>query len=505
MNGNILYCQRKKITSHPIITMVILWKLLIILPYISNTDASPHNVNPISIGMRSVVASSSSTNVVQLFGYRGSSNISRRRFQQQKQQHRRKINYNFLDYDESRREENSVVLTNGKSNISYEESYKERQLQQLQEPTVSSLTKATHPKTRGGGKALAKPVLNFWENMFCGAVSRSVAQIMTHPANTMKTVMQSNRDVTANKMTLRQIAKPENFKMLTRGAGAQLVLSVPHGAVNFAVLEYVRRRISSMAMNSEWASKKKETSAAFGPLMDFVSSAVATICCSVVSTPQMMIVDNIMAGTYPNLMSAVTGLSAERGIIGFYTGWWPGLAGKIPSYAITWTLFQQLKRLQLKLSQRQPTDFENSMMGCVASATSVCVLIPMDTIKTRLVTQMNYPDLVPYKGIIDAAVRIYREEGIGTFYRGLPPRLISVVPMVGIQFGAYEFMNRLMLSRHHDKSRTREGEKNNDKFHRIESVIMEVAADDDQPFPAPNLRDYETNDDHRKRGLPKKK
>jgi hypothetical protein len=46
----------------------------------------------------------------------------------------------------------------------------------------------------------------------------------------------------------------------------------------------------------------------------------------------MMIVDNIMAGTYPNLPKAVIGLSKDKGIRGFYGGWWPGLAGKIPSY-----------------------------------------------------------------------------------------------------------------------------------------------------------------------------
>ena len=94
-------------------------------------------------------------------------------------------------------------------------------------------------------------------------------------------------------------------------------------------------------------------------------------------------------------------------------------------------------------------------MGCIASATSVCIMIPMDTIKTRLVTQMNYPDLVPYKGIVDAAVRIAKEEGISTFYRGLPPRLISVVPMVGIQFGAYEFMKKVMLTRRDNSNTTK--------------------------------------------------
>ena len=62
----------------------------------------------------------------------------------------------------------------------------------------------------------------------------------------------------------------------------------------------------------------------------------------------------------------------------------------------------------------------------------------MDTVKTRLVTQLNYPDLVPYKGISDCFQRVLKEEGVGAFYRGLTPRLLSVVPMIGIQFGFYE-------------------------------------------------------------------
>ena len=87
---------------------------------------------------------------------------------------------------------------------------------------------------------------------------------------------------------------------------------------------------------------------------------------------------------------------------------------------------------------RPAKDIENSIMGCMASATTVCIMIPMDTVKTRLVTQMNYPELVPYNGINDCFRRVLKEEGIGAFYRGLTPRLLSVVPMIGIQFGVYE-------------------------------------------------------------------
>lgn len=183
--------------------------------------------------------------------------------------------------------------------------------------------------TRGGGVLLHRPLV-FWENMICGAVSRSIAQTVMHPANTMKTILQSTRG--ANRPTLSQLMRPDQFRMLTRGAGANFLLSVPHGAVNFAVLEFVRGKLTRAAQTVPFLRERLDS---FGPALDFSSSAISTICCSIVSTPQMMITDNIMAGNYPNLASAISGLYKDNGIIGFYRGWFPGLVGKIPSYVST--------------------------------------------------------------------------------------------------------------------------------------------------------------------------
>ena len=176
--------------------------------------------------------------------------------------------------------------------------------------------------------AIAIRPLVFWENMVCGAISRSIAQTVMHPANTMKTILQSYRGTDA-RPTIVSLAAPSNFRTLTRGAGANFLLSVPHGAVNFAVLEFVRSKMSQIVESNPTLSKNAEK---FGAGLDFLSSAISTICCSIVSTPQMMITDNIMAGNYPNLPAAAKGLAKTQGIAGFYTGWWPGLAGKIPSY-----------------------------------------------------------------------------------------------------------------------------------------------------------------------------
>jgi hypothetical protein len=93
----------------------------------------------------------------------------------------------------------------------------------------------------------------------------------------------------------------------------------------------------------------------------------------------------------------------------------------------------------------------------------------------------------PYLGIVDCAIRVFREEGIGAFYRGLAPRLVSVVPMIGIQFGVYEFAKKTMLKRT-VKPRPKEEVDMFGLVQAIEEAAMETAADQDQPFPAPRFR-----------------
>jgi hypothetical protein len=123
-------------------------------------------------------------------------------------------------------------------------------------------------------------------------------------------------------------------------------------------------------------------------------------------------------------------------------------------------------------------------------------MIPMDTIKTRLVTQGSSslaPELA-YKGIVDCAMRVYREEGLRAFYRGLPPRLVSVVPMIGIQFGVYEFAKRVLVERRATAANNMDSgggvEEVDDPYGSqqvLEEAAMEVAASPEHPYPAPQF------------------
>lgn len=100
---------------------------------------------------------------------------------------------------------------------------------------------------------------------------------------------------------------------------------------------------------------------------------------------------------------------------------------------------ESYKREDLCAFPPPPTFFCYAFLGhrCVAAAGSVTIMIPMDTVKTRLVTQLATSESA-YGGILNCFTRMLREEGIGSFYNSLTPRLVSVVPMIGVQYFVYE-------------------------------------------------------------------
>ena len=179
---------------------------------------------------------------------------------------------------------------------------------------LASLLEMTSNAAATGAVAVTDQ-LTYMQTMTAGALSRTMAQTLMHPANTYKTLLQ-----------LRGSGKPGGIltkltpERLLRGVDAQFIMSLPHGAFYFFVIDQVKTRLSGV-MSSK-----------FNFLQDFAASTISTVFCSIVSTPQMVLTDRLMAGVYPTSMDAVKSILRAEGVAGFYTGWWPALAQKIPSY-----------------------------------------------------------------------------------------------------------------------------------------------------------------------------
>lgn len=297
--------------------------------------------------------------------------------------------------------------------------------------------------------------LTYTQTMMAGAVSRTCAQTIMHPANTFKTMLQMRGAKTAG------VVPRLTLERLLRGADAQFIMSLPHGALYFMVIEQAKQQISRVIPPQ------------LDFLADFTSSSISTVICSAVSTPQMVLTDRLMGGVYPSFPVAVRRILQEDGLKGFYAGWWPALAQKIPSYGLTWMMFQDFKSRFQEHYGVKPTNRDNFILGALSAAGATAVMNPMDTVKTRLVTQaVDAPSA--YKGVADCFVRVFREEGPRAFYRSLPPRLVSVVPMIAIQFGVYEFMKQRIIDQRRSHALVRLYEERARRRERIRRVLRTV-------------------------------
>lgn len=66
----------------------------------------------------------------------------------------------------------------------------------------------------------------------------------------------------------------------------------------------------------------------------------------------------------------------------------------------------------------------NLLASVTAGAVSNTLTAPIWTIRTRMMTQINHDD---YRNSLDAAVKIYRKEGLYALYRGVVPSMWGLV------------------------------------------------------------------------------
>jgi solute carrier family 25 protein 43 len=80
--------------------------------------------------------------------------------------------------------------------------------------------------------------------------------------------------------------------------------------------------------------------------------------------------------------------------------------------------------------------------GSMGGIAATVATYPTDMIKTRLTIQHADPSKAKYKGMVDAFVVVYKEEGFLAFYKGLSTSIIGVIPFAGGTFMAYEVLDK---------------------------------------------------------------
>ncbi|KAJ0030055.1 hypothetical protein Pint_12371 [Pistacia integerrima] len=96
------------------------------------------------------------------------------------------------------------------------------------------------------------------------------------------------------------------------------------------------------------------------------------------------------------------------------------------------------KKLSAKSGEQSKIPIPASLIaGACAGVSSTLCTYPLELVKTRLTIQRD-----AYNGIVDAFVKIMREEGPAELYRGLAPSLIGVIPYAATNYFAYDTLRK---------------------------------------------------------------
>ncbi|KAJ9620880.1 hypothetical protein H2203_007466 [Taxawa tesnikishii (nom. ined.)] len=130
-------------------------------------------------------------------------------------------------------------------------------------------------------------------------------------------------------------------------------------------------------------------------------------------------------------------IAQEKGIRGFFQGFVPTTARQAANSAVRFSSYTSLR--QLAQSYVAPGEKLGAIstfgIGGMAGIITVYATMPLDTIKTRM---QSIEAKQEYKNSFNCAARIFREEGVLTFWSGAVPRLGRLILSGGIVFTMYE-------------------------------------------------------------------
>ncbi|KAM3872555.1 mitochondrial carnitine/acylcarnitine carrier protein-like [Diretmus argenteus] len=188
------------------------------------------------------------------------------------------------------------------------------------------------------------------------------------------------------------------------------------------------------------------------PLKNFVAGGVAGACLLLAGHPLDTIKVRLQTqpkascsqyvlytGTYDCIRKTIS----KEGILGLYKGMGAPLAGVAPMMAISFFGFGLGKHLQKADPDTPLTHTQIFMSGCLAGLFTTVIVAPGERIKCLLQVQASGGQS-RYAGPLDCAIRLYKEQGIRSVYKGTVLTLIRDVPSNGLYFLTYEYLKNFL-------------------------------------------------------------
>jgi len=185
------------------------------------------------------------------------------------------------------------------------------------------------------------------------------------------------------------------------------------------------------------------------PMKDFMAGTAAQLVGSLAYVPRDVIVERCaidgqlrkQVGDCGGSIQAFRTMLRHEGVAGFYRAYIPHQFVWIPYNGLFFSIYGRIQQLQERQGMEKSFVFDVANTA-LSAAVSGWVTTPLDVVKTRVQVAGANPDLFDFKGPLDCAIKLARNEGVKGLFAGATGRVMYLVPNMAVFIPLYELMKR---------------------------------------------------------------
>lgn len=265
-----------------------------------------------------------------------------------------------------------------------------------------------------------------WTSLVAGAIAGALAKTTIAPLDRTKINFQiSNKPYSARAAVnfLIKTLRTEGLLSLWRGNSATMVRIIPYSAVQFTAHEQWKRILGINGFERE------------KPGLNFLAGSLAGITSQGTTYP-LDLMRARMAVTqkaeYRTLRQIFVRIYVEEGILAYYRGFPATLLGVIPYAGCSFFTYDLLRNLLTVYTVAIPGFSTSLICGGIAGMIAQTSSYPLDIVRRRMQTSAIKGQ--HYHTIRSTVMKIYKEEGLMAFYKGLSMNWVKGPIAVGISF-----------------------------------------------------------------------
>ncbi|CAD0099576.1 unnamed protein product [Aureobasidium mustum] len=265
----------------------------------------------------------------------------------------------------------------------------------------------------------------YLRSLLAGAVAGTTVDTSLYPLDTLKTRLQSSSGFLA----------AGGFRGVYAGVGSAIVGSAPGAALFFVTYDGIKRNFSSPTHTSTQQAGVHMAAASLGE-----------VAACAVRVPTEVVKQRAQAKQFPSSLSAFTSIldlrkSAGYGVMAreLYRGWGITVMREVPFTVIQFPMWEGMKRWAARRDGRETaTGFQSAVFGSISGGIAAALTTPLDVLKTRMMLAKEKVSASYLLG------KIYREEGMKAFFKGVEPRVTWISIGGAVFLGSYQWASNAL-------------------------------------------------------------